>query len=66
MRRDRVIDDDADIRLLLRQLLERAGFAVGYGVSIYVGYLRRKLAPDAPDSAPVETVRGFGYRYARA
>jgi DNA-binding response OmpR family regulator len=41
-----------------------------YGVSgdqvkLYVGYLRRKLVPDAPDSAPVETVRGFGYRYAR-
>jgi DNA-binding response OmpR family regulator len=39
-----------------------------YGVSgdqvkLYVGYLRRKLVPDAPDSAPVETVRGFGYRY---
>jgi DNA-binding response OmpR family regulator len=41
-----------------------------YGVSgdqvkLYVGYLRRKLVPDAPDTAPVETVRGFGYRYAR-
>lgn len=39
-----------------------------YGVSgdqvkLYVGYLRKKLVPDAPDSAPVETVRGFGYRY---
>lgn len=39
-----------------------------YGVSgdqvkLYVGYLRRKLAPDAPESAPIETVRGFGYRY---
>jgi DNA-binding response OmpR family regulator len=39
-----------------------------YGVSgdqvkLYVGYLRRKLCPDAPESAPVETVRGFGYRY---
>ncbi len=39
-----------------------------YGVSgdqvkLYVGYLRRKLMPDAPDTAPVETVRGFGYRY---
>src|SRR5213076_513389 len=39
-----------------------------YGVSgdqvkLYVGYLRRKLVPDAPESAPVETVRGFGYRY---
>jgi DNA-binding response OmpR family regulator len=39
-----------------------------YGVSgdqvkLYVGYLRKKLAPDAPETAPVETVRGFGYRY---
>jgi DNA-binding response OmpR family regulator len=42
-----------------------------YGVSgdqvkLYVGYLRRKLCPGAPESAPVETVRGFGYRYHRA
>jgi len=39
-----------------------------YGVSgdqvkLYIGYLRKKLVPDAPDTAPVETVRGFGYRY---
>jgi DNA-binding response OmpR family regulator len=39
-----------------------------YGVSgdqvkLYVGYLRKKLNPDAPDATPVETVRGFGYRY---
>jgi DNA-binding response OmpR family regulator len=39
-----------------------------YGVSgdqvkLYVGYLRKKLVPDAPDTAPIETVRGFGYRY---
>jgi DNA-binding response OmpR family regulator len=33
-------------------------------VKVYVGYLRRKLAPDAPAQAPIETVRGFGYRYA--
>jgi DNA-binding response OmpR family regulator len=32
-------------------------------VKLYVGYLRRKLAPDAPASTPIETVRGFGYRY---
>jgi len=32
-------------------------------VKLYVGYLRRKLAPDAPATTPVETVRGFGYRY---
>ena len=39
-----------------------------YGVSgdqvkLYVGYLRRKLEPATPESAPIETVRGFGYRY---
>jgi DNA-binding response OmpR family regulator len=32
-------------------------------VKLYVGYLRRKLAPDTPGSTPIETVRGFGYRY---
>jgi DNA-binding response OmpR family regulator len=50
------------------QLLELVwGDAFGVGgdqVKIYVGYLRRKLCPGAPDSAPIETVRGFGYRYA--
>jgi DNA-binding response OmpR family regulator len=39
-----------------------------YGVSgdqvkLYVGYLRRKLDPASPESVPIETVRGFGYRY---
>ncbi|MGO9247809.1 MAG: response regulator transcription factor [Solirubrobacteraceae bacterium] len=34
-------------------------------VKLYVGYLRRKLAPAAPQSTPIETVRGFGYRYRR-
>ena len=42
-----------------------------YGVSgdqvkLYVGYLRRKLEPDQPDAAPIETVRGFGYRYRKS
>jgi DNA-binding response OmpR family regulator len=32
-------------------------------VKLYVGYLRRKLAPDSPRGTPIETVRGFGYRY---
>jgi DNA-binding response OmpR family regulator len=41
-----------------------------YGVSgdqvkLYVGYLRKKLVPAAPETAPIETVRGFGYRYRR-
>jgi len=49
------------------QLLELVwGDAYGVGgdqVKLYIGYLRRKLAPDAPDSVPIQTVRGFGYRY---
>jgi DNA-binding response OmpR family regulator len=32
-------------------------------VKLYVGYLRRKLSPEAPATTPIETVRGFGYRY---
>jgi DNA-binding response OmpR family regulator len=33
-------------------------------VKLYVGYLRRKLeAVDASGAMPIETVRGFGYRY---
>ena len=32
-------------------------------VKLYVGYLRKKLCPDAPDSVPIETRRGFGYSY---
>jgi DNA-binding response OmpR family regulator len=34
-------------------------------VKLYVGYLRRKLEPSAPESTPIETMRGFGYRYRR-
>src|SRR3954468_7344018 len=49
------------------QLLELVwGDAFGVGgdqVKLYVGYLRRKLEPGEPDSVPIETVRGFGYRY---
>ena len=32
-------------------------------VKLDSGYLRRKLEPGEPDSVPIETVRGFGYRY---
>jgi DNA-binding response OmpR family regulator len=32
-------------------------------VKLYVGYLRRKLGWDAVERSPIETVRGFGYRY---
>jgi len=37
----------------------------GDQVKLYVGYLRKKLEPETPDSTPIETVRGFGYRYKR-
>lgn len=30
---------------------------------LYVGYLRKKLETAAPGAGPIETVRGFGYRY---
>jgi DNA-binding response OmpR family regulator len=38
----------------------------GDQVKLYVGYLRRKLVPDEPELAPIETVRGFGYRYRKS
>ncbi|HKI92967.1 MAG TPA: response regulator transcription factor [Gaiellaceae bacterium] len=49
------------------QLLELVwGDTYGVGgdqVKLYVGYLRRKLDPDMPDTVPIATVRGFGYSY---
>jgi len=49
------------------QLLELV-WGSAYGVSgdqvkLYVGYLRKKLDPADPGRVPIETVRGFGYRY---
>jgi DNA-binding response OmpR family regulator len=49
------------------QLLELV-WGDSYGVAadqvkLYVGYLRRKLAPDDVTRVPIETVRGFGYKY---
>jgi DNA-binding response OmpR family regulator len=32
-------------------------------VKLYVGYLREKLRDQGLDTSPIETVRGFGYRY---
>jgi DNA-binding response OmpR family regulator len=34
-------------------------------VKLYVGYLRKKLGTLADGTSPIETVRGFGYRYRR-
>jgi DNA-binding response OmpR family regulator len=57
-------------QVLSREQLLDLVWGDAYGVSgdqvkLYVGYLRRKLDPDAPDGVPIETVRGFGYRYNR-
>ena len=54
--------------VLSREQLLKLVWSDPYGVSgdqvkLYVGYLRRKLVPDAPGEAPIETLRGFGYRY---
>src|SRR5438874_6905380 len=35
----------------------------GDQVKLYVGYLRKTLSPGRPEDVPIETVRGFGYRY---
>src|SRR5206468_645190 len=52
------------------QLLELVwGDTYGVGgdqVKLYIGYLRRKLDPESSDTVPIETVRGFGYRYKAA
>ena len=32
-------------------------------VKLYVGYLRKKLGATNADDGPIQTVRGFGYRY---
>lgn len=55
-------------QVLSRQQLLELVWGDSYGVSgdqvkLYIGYLRRKLAPKDPAGAPIETVRGFGYRY---
>jgi DNA-binding response OmpR family regulator len=55
-------------QVLSREQLLELVWGDAYGVSgdqvkLYVGYLRRKLSPVDPTSVPVETVRGFGYRY---
>ena len=55
-------------QVLSREQLLELVWGDSFGVSpeqvkLYVGYLRRKLHPSSPGSAPIETVRGFGYRY---
>ena len=49
------------------QLLELAWGSAGAAerdqVKLYVGYLRRKLGAPQGAESPIETMRGFGYRY---
>ena len=49
------------------QLLEQVWGDVLTGsrarTKLYVGYLRQKLAEAGVEDSPIETVRGFGYRY---
>jgi DNA-binding response OmpR family regulator len=58
-------------QVLSREQLLELVWGDSFGVSpdqvkLYVGYLRRKLAASSPTSTPIETVRGFGYRYRTA
>ena len=55
-------------QVLSREQLLELVWGDAYGVAgdqvkLYVGYLRRKLDPEEPERVPIETVRGFGYRY---
>jgi DNA-binding response OmpR family regulator len=55
-------------QVLSREQLLELVWGDSHGVSpdqvkLYVGYLRRKLDDDDPSRVPIETVRGFGYRY---
>ena len=48
---------------LLELVWNDARSASGDQVKLYVGYLRRKLGEATDEPYPIETVRGFGYRY---
>jgi DNA-binding response OmpR family regulator len=55
-------------QVLSREQLLELVWGDAYGVAgdqvkLYIGYLRRKLDPESSDAVPIETVRGFGYRY---
>ena len=55
---DRVLSRDQ----LIAAVWGDAGARSPDQVKLYVGYVRRKLL-DAAGVNPIETVRGFGYRY---
>jgi DNA-binding response OmpR family regulator len=48
---------------LIEHVWGHAGSVSRDQVKLYVSYLRRKLGQEAEGFEPIETVRGFGYRY---
>ena len=62
-----VLVENAGRVLSADQIVEHVwGHAAGVSrdqVKLYVSYLRKKLGQQAEGFAPIETVRGFGYRY---
>jgi DNA-binding response OmpR family regulator len=55
-------------QVLSREQLLELAWGDRYGVcedqvKLYVGYLRKKLGANVGTESPIETVRGFGYRY---
>ena len=56
-------DQVLDHSRLLEQVWGEARAVSRDQVKLYVGYLRKKLSPADPQAFPIETVRGFGYRY---
>ncbi len=49
---------------LLNHIYERGEAVVDRVVDVHIGHLRQKLADDAVAPRFIETVRGFGYRFA--
>jgi DNA-binding response OmpR family regulator len=49
---------------LLGHIYERGESVVDRVVDVHIGHLRQKLADDPAAPRFIETVRGFGYRFA--
>jgi DNA-binding response OmpR family regulator len=49
---------------LLNHIYQRGEAVVDRVIDVHIGHLRQKLADDAVEPRYIETVRGFGYRFA--
>ncbi len=49
---------------LLSHVYERGETVIDRVVDVHIGHLRQKLADDPAEPRYIETVRGFGYRFA--